>query len=83
MRVQDDETFSEFPAKLRDTVNKSFALGIKVDDVVMTLKISRSLTERFRVKVSYLETSVNTELVSVEDLVESILTIEIILPSLK
>lgn len=83
--MQDDETFSEFYAKLCDILNSLCALGTKVDDITIKWKILRSLPKRFHAKITSLETSINieSELDSIEDLVGLILTFEMNLPSLK
>ena len=52
IRMNDDESFDEFYAKLNDIVNSAYNLGEIYDQPKIVRKILRSLTEDFRPKVT-------------------------------
>ena len=55
IRMEDDETFSEFYAKLKDIVNSAFNLGEFIAESKIVRKILRSLPERFHAKITAIE----------------------------
>jgi len=79
----EDETFGEFYPKMSDLRNSMVSLGKPVLDVKLIRKILRSLPERFRIKVTTIEESKDLEEMKVEELVGSLQTYELSLPSVK
>ena len=54
-RMEEDETFNEFYAKLKDIVNSAFNLGECIAESKIVRKILRSLPERFHAKITTIE----------------------------
>jgi hypothetical protein len=79
----EDETFGEFYSKMSDLRNQMVSLGKTVSDVKLIHKILRSLPERFRIKVTIIEESKDLEEMKIEELVGSLQTYELSLPSVK
>ena len=52
IRMEEDETFDEFYAKLKDIVNFAFNLGEYIVEFKIVRKILRSLLERFHAKIT-------------------------------
>ncbi|CAI9778670.1 unnamed protein product [Fraxinus pennsylvanica] len=71
-RMNDDERFDEYYAKLNDIVNSSFSLGEKILESKIVCKVLRSLPEKFRPKVTAIEESKDLNSVKVEKLVGSL-----------
>ena len=55
IRMEEDETFDEFYAKLKDIVNFAFNLGESIAESKIVRKILRSLPERFHAKITVIE----------------------------
>ena len=53
--MEEDETFDEFYAKLKDIVNSPFNLRECIAKSKIVRKILRSLPERFHVKITVIE----------------------------
>ena len=53
--MEEDETFDEFYAKLKDIVNSAFNLGESRAESKIVRKILRSLPERFHAKITVIE----------------------------
>ena len=53
--MEEDETFDEFYAKLKDIVNSAFNLGESITESKIVRKILRSLPERFHAKITAIE----------------------------
>ena len=54
-RMEEDETFDEFYAKVKDIVNFAFNLGESIAKSKIVRKILRSLLERFHDKITVIE----------------------------
>ena len=52
IRMEEDETFDEFYAKLKDIVNSAFNLEESIAEPKIVRKILRSLPERFHVMIN-------------------------------
>ena len=61
IRMDDDETFNEFYAKLKDIVNSSFNLGKKIPKPKIVRKILKSLPKQFHAKITAIEESKDTD----------------------
>ena len=55
IKMQDDESFDEFYAKLKDIVNSAFNLGETIPEPKVVRKVLRSLPERFHAKITAIE----------------------------
>ena len=55
--MDDDESFDEFYAKLKDIVNSVFNLGEQIPKPKIVRRILRSLLERFHAKITDIEES--------------------------
>ena len=55
IRMEEDETFDEFYAKLKDIVNSAFNLGECIVESKIVRKILRSLPKRFHAKITVIE----------------------------
>ena len=55
IRMEEDETFDEFYAKLKDIVNSTFNLREFIVESKIVRKILRSLPERFHAKITTIE----------------------------
>jgi len=69
--------------KVRDLRNSKVSLGKQISNVKLIQKILRSLTERFRIKVTAIEESKDLEEMKIEELVGSLQTYEYSLPSVR
>ena len=54
-RMEEDQTFDEFYAKLKDIVNSAFNLGESIAKSKIVRKIFRPLPERFHAKIATIE----------------------------
>jgi hypothetical protein len=79
----EEETFGEFYSKMNDLRNSMVSLGKPISDVKLIRKILRSLSERFRIKVTTIEESKDLEEMKIEELVGSLQTYELSLPPVK
>ena len=53
--MEEDESFDEFYAKLKDIVNLAFNLGETIPEPKIVGKVLRSLPERFHAKITAIE----------------------------
>jgi hypothetical protein len=83
IKMIEDETFGEFYSKMSDLRNSMVSLGKPISDVKLIRKILRSFSERFRIKVTTIKESKDLEEMKIEELVGSLQTYELSLPSVK
>ena len=57
IKIEEDESFDEFYAKLKDIVNSTFNLGETIPEPKVVRKVLRSLPERFHTKIPTIEES--------------------------
>ena len=57
IKMEKDESFDEFYAKLKDIVNSTFNLGETIPKPKIVRKVLRSLSERFHAKITVIEES--------------------------
>ena len=55
--MEEDESFDEFYAKLKDIVNSAFNLGETIPELKVVKNVLRSLPERFHAKITAIEES--------------------------
>ena len=79
--MSDDESFDSFYGKLNEVVIGKFNLGEKMEDSKIVRKILRSLPESFRAKVTAIEESKDLDDIKVQELIGSLQTYELSLPS--
>ncbi|MBE2321390.1 retrotransposon gag domain-containing protein, partial [Solirubrobacter sp. CPCC 204708] len=79
LRMEENESFSDFYAKLNDIVNTSFNLGETISNKVVVNKILRSLPDRFQPKVTAIEESKDVDLIRVDELCGSLQAFELTL----
>ena len=80
--MEDDETFDEFCAKLKDIVNSTFNLGESIAEPKIVRKILRSLLKRFHVKITAIEEVKDIDRIPLTELVGNLQTYEMGLGSM-
>ena len=81
LKMSEDESFDSFYGKLNELVIGRFNLGEKTDDSKIVRKILRSLPENFHAKVTAIEESKDLGGIKVQELIGSLQTCELSLPS--
>ena len=76
IKMEEDESFDEFYAKLKDTVNSTFNLGETIPKPKIIRKVLRSLPERFHAKITAIEESKDIDKVHLIELVGNLQTYE-------
>ena len=72
--MEEDESFDEFYAKLKDIVNSAFNLGETIPEPKIVRKVLRSLPERFHAKITTIEESNDIDKIPLTELVEYLQT---------
>ena len=75
--MEEDETFDEFYAKLKDIVNSAFNLGDHIPELKIVRKVLRSLPERFHAKITTIEESKDIDTISFMELIGNLQTYEL------
>nr|POF09299.1 hypothetical protein CFP56_28243 [Quercus suber] len=83
LKMGDDEPFNSFYGKLNEIVIAKLNLGEKIEDTKVVRKILRSLLESFKVKVTAIEESKDLDEIKIQELIGSLQTYELGLPSHK
>ena len=81
LKMSEDESFDSFYGKLNEVVIGKFKLGEKTADSKIVRKILRSLPESFCAKVTAIEESKDLDEIKVQELIGSLQTYELSLPS--
>ena len=81
LKMSKDESFDSFYSKLNEVVVSKFNLGEKTEDSKIVRKILRSLSENFRAKVTAIEESKDLDDIEVQELIGSLQTYEMSLPT--
>ena len=81
LKMSENESFDSFYGKLNEVVIEKLNLGEKMKDSKVVRKILRSLLESFRAKVTTIEESKDLDEIKVQELVSSLQTYELSLPS--
>ena len=81
LKMSEDESFDSFYGKLNEVVIGKLNLGDKMEDSKVIRKILRSLPENFRAKVAAIEESKDLYEIKVQELIGSLQTYELTLPS--
>ena len=77
IKMEEDETFDEFYAKLKDIVNSAFNLREKISEPKIVRKVLRSLPERFHAKIAAIEESKDIDKILLTELVGNLQTYEL------
>ena len=77
IRMDDDEAFDEFYAKIKDIVNSAFNLGEKILEPKIVRKILRSLPERFHAKITAIEESKDINTIPLTEFIVNLQTYEL------
>ena len=77
--MEEDESFDEFYAKLKDIVNSAFNLGETIPEPKIVRKVLRSFPERFHAKITAIEESKDIDQILLTELVGSLQTYELCL----
>ena len=77
IKIEKDESFDEFYAKLKDIVNSAFNLGEIIPEPKIVRKVLRSLPERFHVKITTIEESKDVDKIPLTELVGNLQTYEL------
>ena len=75
--MEEDESFDEFYAKLRDIVNSAFNLRETIPEPKIVRKVLRSLPERFHAKIMEIEESKDIDKIHLIELVGNLQTCEL------
>ena len=67
--MEEDESFDEFFAKLKDIVNSAFNLGETIPEPKIVRKVLKSLLKRFHAKITAIEESKDTNKIPLIELV--------------
>ena len=67
--MEEDESFDEFYAKLKDIVNSVFNLGETIPEPKIVRKVLRSLPERFHAKITNIKESKGIDKIPLTELV--------------
>ena len=77
IKMEEDESFDEFYAKLRDIVNSAFNLGEIIPEPKIVRKVLKSLPERFHAKITVIEESKDIDKIPLTELVGNLQTYEL------
>ena len=69
IKMEEDESFDEFYAKLKDRVNSAFNLGETIPKHMIVRKVLRSLPKRFHAKITAIEESKDIDKIPLTELV--------------
>ena len=75
--MEEDESFNEFYAKLKDIVNSAFNLGKTILKPKIVKNVPKSLPERFHAKIIVIEESKNNDKIPLTELVDNMQTYEL------
>ena len=67
--MEEDESFNEFYAKLKDIVNSAFDLGETILEPKIVRKVLKSLLERFHAKITTIKESKDIAKIPLTELV--------------
>ena len=77
IKMEEDESFDKFYAKLNDIVNSAFNLGEIISELKIVRKVLKSLSERFHAKITTIEESKDIDKIPLTDLVGNLQTYEL------
>ena len=74
IKMEEDESFDEFYAKLKDIVNSAFNLGETILEPKIVRKVLRSLSEKFHAKITTIKESKDIDKILLIELVGNLQT---------
>ena len=74
IKMEEDESFNEFYAKLKNIVNSAFNLGKTIPEPKIVRKVLRSLLKRFHAKITAIEESKDINKIPLTELVGNLQT---------
>ena len=77
IKMEEDESFDDFYAKLKDIVNLAFNLGETIPEPKIVRKVLRSLPEIFHAKITAIEESKDIDKIPLTKLVGNLETYEL------
>ena len=77
IKMEEDESFDEFYAKLKDIVNSAFNLGETILEPKIVRKVLRLLLERFYARITVIEESKDIDKIPLTELVGNLHTYEL------
>ena len=77
IKMEDDESFDELYAKVKDIVNLAFNLRETIPEPKIVRKVLRSLSERFHAKIMAIEESKDIDKIPLTELVGNLQTYEL------
>ena len=77
IKMEEDESFDEFYAKLKDIVKSTFNLGETILEPKIVRKVLRSLPERFHAKITVIEELKDIDKIPLTELVGNMQTYEL------
>ena len=77
IKMEEDESFDEFYAKLKDLVNLSFNLGETIPEPKIVKKVLRFRPKRFHAKITVIEESKDIDKIPLTELVGNLQTYEL------
>ena len=77
IKMEEDEPFDEFHAKLKDIVNSAFNLRETILEPKIVRKVLKSLPERFHAKITAIEESKDIDQIPLTELVGNLQTYEL------
>ena len=77
IKMEEDESFDEFYAKLKDIVNSAFNLGETIPEPKIVRKVLKSLPKRFHAKISTIEELKDIDKIPLTKLVANLQTYEL------
>ena len=77
IKMEEDESFDEFYAKLKDIVNSVFNLGKTIPEPKIVRNVLRSLPKRFHAKITAIKESKDIDKISLTELVGNLQTYEL------
>ena len=75
--MDEDESFDEFYAKLKDIVNSAFNLGEQIPEPKIVRKVLRSLPERFHADITVIKESKDLDSIPLIELIGNLQTYEL------
>ena len=75
--MEEDESFDEFYAKLKNIINSAFNFGETIPELKIVRKMLRSLPERFHAKITAIKESKDIEKIPLTELVGNLQTYEL------
>ena len=77
IKMEEDESFNEFYAKLRDIVNSTFNLGETIPEPKIVRKVLKFLLERFYTKIIVIKESKDIDKIPLTELIGNLQTYEL------